>query len=105
MSIAINKIYSYTHIRAVNKKGKDMEQIVYSPKSLGMAIQRQRRAKKLNQEEVGKPFKLVQSTISTVEQGFPGTQISTLFRVLAALDLEMVIRSKKSAMLKNDGDW
>ena len=83
-----------------------MEQMVYSPKSLGMAIQRQRRAKKLNQEEAGKPFKIVQSTISTVEQGFPGTQISTLFRVLAALDLEMIIRSKESSKkAKDDKDW
>ncbi len=43
-----------------------MEQMVYSPKSLGMAIQRQRKAKKLTQTEAGSPFKLVQTTIYTI---------------------------------------
>jgi len=81
-----------------------MEQIVYSPKTLGMAIQRQRKMKKINQEDAGRPFKIGQSTISTVEQGFPGTQISTLFRILAALDLEMVIRSKDSINLSIDDE-
>lgn len=81
-----------------------MEQMVYSPKSLGMAIQRQRKAKKLTQTEAGSPFKLVQTTISTIEQGFPGTQIETIFRVLSALDLEMIIRTKQSS-IPTDEDW
>lgn len=71
-----------------------MEQIVYSPESLGNAIKRQRKAKQLNQKETGSPFKIEQSTISNIEQGTPGTRIETLFRLLAALDLEMVIRPK-----------
>lgn len=71
-----------------------MEQFVYSPKSLGIAIQRQRKAKKLNQLEAGKPLKLKQATVSSIESGAPGTHIDTLFRLLAALDLEMIIRSK-----------
>jgi HTH-type transcriptional regulator/antitoxin HipB len=77
-----------------------MEQIVSSPKSLGSAITRQRKAKKLSQTEAGSAFKLEQSTISSIEQGAPGTRLETLFRVLAALELEMIIRPKTTSINK-----
>lgn len=77
-----------------------MEQFVFSPKSLGQAIQRFRIKKKLNQKDAGEPFKLKQSTISSIENGALGTRIDTLFRVLAALDLEMIIRSKDEDSMK-----
>jgi HTH-type transcriptional regulator/antitoxin HipB len=82
-----------------------MEQFVYSPKSLGSAIKRQRKAKKLTQTEVGRSFKIEQSTVSAIEQGVPGTRLETLFRMLAALELEIVVRSKKSTRDKAKGDW
>jgi HTH-type transcriptional regulator/antitoxin HipB len=72
-----------------------MEQFIYSPKSLGTAIKRQRKIKKLSQTQAGSTFKIEQSTISSIEQGAPGTRLETLFRVLAALDLEIIIRPKK----------
>jgi HTH-type transcriptional regulator/antitoxin HipB len=80
-----------------------MEQLVHSPKSLGSAIKRCRKGKKLSQKEAGDPFKLDQTTISSIEQGAEGTRIGTLFRILAALELEMVIRSKK--MVTDTEDW
>lgn len=74
-----------------------MEQIVYSTKSLGHAVKRQRKAKKLTQKEAGSVFKIDQTTVSDIEQGAAGTRLETLFRMLAALGLEMVIRPKQSA--------
>lgn len=82
-----------------------MDQLVSSPKSLGSAIKRQRKAKKLTQNEAGSAFKLDQTTISSIEQGAPGTRLETLFRMLAALDLEMVIRPKKNTSVKNGENW
>ncbi len=82
-----------------------MGQLVYSPKSLGNVIRRVRKAKKLSQSQTGSPFKLEQSTLSHIEQGVPGTRIETVFRVLAALDLEIVIRSKKENDSKTPGTW
>jgi HTH-type transcriptional regulator/antitoxin HipB len=79
-----------------------MEQLIFSPKSLGIAVRRQRKAKKLNQKEVGKIFNLEQSTVSTIERGAPGTRLETLFRLLASLDLEMVIRPKNHS---KKGNW
>ena len=51
-----------------------MEQLVFSAKSLGSAIKRQRKAKMLTQKEGGIPFKLDQTTVSSIEQGAPGTR-------------------------------
>lgn len=82
-----------------------MEQLIYSPKSLGLAIKRARKAKKLNQKEAGSPFNIDQTTVSSLEQGVPGTRLETLFRMLAALDLEMVIRPKKIIKQRTKENW
>lgn len=82
-----------------------MEQLIYSPQALGNAIKRQRKVKKLSQKEAGSAFNLDQTTVSSIEQGAPGTRLETLFRILAALDLEMIIKPKKVTNLKNNVDW
>lgn len=82
-----------------------MEQLINSPKTLGHALKRQRKLKKLNQKEAGAAFNMSQDTVSSVEQGSPGTRLETLFRLLAALDLEMVIRSKKTINTKKSEQW
>jgi HTH-type transcriptional regulator / antitoxin HipB len=82
-----------------------MEQLVHSPKSLGNAIKRQRNAKKLSQKNAGGAFKIEQSTLSSIEQGAEGTRLSTLFRILAALDLEIIVRSKENSARKNKENW
>ncbi len=82
-----------------------MEQLIHSPQSLGNAIKRQRKAKQLSQKDAGSAVKIEQSTISSIEQGAPGTRLETLFRILAALDLEMIIRPKKSLSKKTAENW
>lgn len=71
-----------------------MESVVTSPKMLGQQLKRFRKKKNLNQTEAGQPFCLEQSTISSIERGAGGTRLETLFRLLAALDIEMIIRDK-----------
>ena len=82
-----------------------MEQFAYSPKSLGEIIKRQRKSKHLNQTQAGEAFKLEQSTVSSIEQGAAGTRLDTLFRMLAALDLEMIIRAKDSRSTFENESW
>ncbi|MGE3921170.1 MAG: helix-turn-helix domain-containing protein [Gammaproteobacteria bacterium] len=82
-----------------------MEQLIHSLKALGATIKRQRKAKKLTQTEVGNEFNIDQSTLSSVEQGAEGTRLITLFRILAALDLEMVIRSKGTKRSDDMESW
>lgn len=83
-----------------------MERLVYSPKSLGSIIKEQRKKKKLSQKLVGSgAVKIEQSTISSIEQGAPGTRLETVFRILAALNLEMVIRPKMKTRHKIKWEW
>lgn len=72
-----------------------MKQFVRSAKTLGAAIRWQRELKKLTQKNAGRHFKIAQSTLSEIENGNPNARIGTIFRVLAALDLELVVRSKE----------
>lgn len=73
-----------------------MQQLVYSAKSLGTEITRARKEKGLNHFEAGNFCKLDANTVSNIETGAPATKIETIFRLLAALDLEMLIRPKLS---------
>jgi len=57
-------------------------------------LRRRRQSLKLTQEDMGKRVSLRQATISKLETGEPGTRLSTLFDVLTALDLEIVIRPR-----------
>jgi HTH-type transcriptional regulator / antitoxin HipB len=74
-----------------------MDQIARTPKQIGDAVRRQRRKLGLNQTSVGDQTKTRQATISAVERGAAGTQLGTLCNILAALDLEFVIRPRTKA--------
>jgi HTH-type transcriptional regulator / antitoxin HipB len=74
-----------------------MNQIARTPKQIGDAVRRQRRKLGMNQTSVGDQTKMRQATISAVERGAAGTQLGTLCNILAALDLEFVIRPRTKA--------
>ena len=74
-----------------------MDQIARSPKQVGEALRRRRRHLSLTQTDLGAKTDLRQATISAVESGEPGTQLRTLCDVMAALDLELVIRPRSKA--------
>ena len=71
---------------------KDMS--ISTPASLGQALRAARSEAKLTQTEVGSKVGVDQSTISSVENGNPGTRLDTLFHLLAALNLELSVRSR-----------
>lgn len=81
-----------------------MEQIARTAKQVGAAIRRVRRAKSLTQSGVGSKTRLRQGTVSRLETGEADTQLRTLFEVLAALDLEIVIRERSKASAKDIED-
>jgi HTH-type transcriptional regulator/antitoxin HipB len=68
------------------------DQIARTPKQIGDAVRRHRRAQGLKQEDLGNKTNLRQATISALEAGEPGTHLRTLFDVLTALNMELVIR-------------
>ena len=71
--------------------------ILRSPKQIGNAIRRRRRSLNLNQTDLGQKTHLRQATISGLESGSAGTSLRTLFDVLTALDLELVVRERTKA--------
>lgn len=82
-----------------------MEQIVRTPEQIGYAVRRRRRQLGLTQMSLGEKTKLRQATVSALEAGEARTQLRTLCAVLAALDLEFVIRPRtKSAVAEEIED-
>jgi HTH-type transcriptional regulator / antitoxin HipB len=73
-----------------------MEVIARTPQQLGHALMRVRRKQELTQDKLAELSGLRQGTVSTAEGGEPGTEIGTICTLLAALDLEIVIRPRAS---------
>ncbi|MDT0617049.1 helix-turn-helix domain-containing protein [Salinisphaera sp. P385] len=74
-----------------------MDQVARTTKQIGASIRRRRRALGLRQGDVGDKTNLRQATISALENGESGTQLRTLVDVMAALDLELVVRERSRA--------
>lgn len=76
---------------------------------LGNAVRRIRKLKGLTQADVGDRVRLRQGTVSSIESGNPNTRLDTLIAVLQALDLEIIIRSRKSfaqeSVAGDDPEW
>lgn len=81
-----------------------MNQKILSPEGLGAALRKERNRKGLSQTDVGKSVGIDQPTVSRVEKGNPGTELGTLFRLLAALGLELVIQERSSQIVETKGD-
>lgn len=64
---------------------------------IGAIVHRERRARGFTQAQLGNKIGRRQATISKLEKGEPATQLSTLFDVLTALDLELVIGARTKA--------
>ncbi len=69
-------------------------QVARNAKQLATALKRFRRLLKLTQEQVGESAGIPQTTVSKVEVGLVDPTLTTCFRILAALDLELVIRPR-----------
>jgi HTH-type transcriptional regulator/antitoxin HipB len=80
-----------------------MDQLGRTATQLGAIVRRQRRRRGLSQGALGSKVQFRQATISSLEAGEPRTQLRTLLDVLAALDLEIVVRprTKGSAEIEN----
>ena len=71
-----------------------------APDQLGVAIQRIRKQQGMTQQELAEKAGVQQRTISKIENGQLNTELNTIFNILNALKLEMVIREKSSKKLK-----
>ena len=75
-----------------------------SAANLAMQVKEQRLARNMNQIEMAQKIGLKQSTVSAFENTPGGTKLDTLFKLLSALDLELVIQPREQATDSTDAD-
>lgn len=71
-----------------------MSTAAQTPKQLGQILKGQRKLQQLTQKEAAKQVGLLPKTISKLELAPETATIESLFKLLSALRLELVLRSK-----------
>ena len=71
-----------------------MDSIARTKKQLGSIIRRSRKNNGMSQGVLGAKASLRQATISDIENGESDASLTTLMDILAALDLELVVRPR-----------
>jgi HTH-type transcriptional regulator/antitoxin HipB len=75
-----------------------MPLIARSPKQLGNVIQRTRRQLGLTQTQLANIAGLRQEKVSIIENGQDGAKLSTIFALLAALNLEITVGERSGKL-------
>jgi HTH-type transcriptional regulator/antitoxin HipB len=73
-----------------------MDQIARTPLQLGAILRRRRKSLGLSQAELSQRISLRQASISALEAAEADAKLSTLMELLAALNLELVVRPRSS---------
>ena len=71
-----------------------MQNIARSPQDIGHALREARKAKGLTQSQLAALSGIWQETISKIENGLGGTKLETIFDLLAALELELIVADR-----------
>ncbi len=75
-----------------------------SPKVLGQILKSARTRKGLNQHQAGDLVGITQPMVSRIERGESNARIGTLFRLFAALDMEVIVRPRTGQTPLSEGD-
>ncbi|CRY54669.1 MULTISPECIES: helix-turn-helix domain-containing protein [Yersinia] len=81
---------------------------ITSAAMLANTLRNERKKSKLTQRKTAETVGLKQSTVSEFENHPDGTRLDTLFKLLAALDLELQVRPRNSNIKDNttwDQEW
>lgn len=76
---------------------------IKTPQQLGAVLQGCRKARALTQAQTGERIGLPQKEISRLEMNPGRTSLARVFQVLAALDMEIVVRERGAA--GNSSEW
>jgi HTH-type transcriptional regulator/antitoxin HipB len=79
-----------------------MEYPIKTPSHLGAVLKGFRRDRKLTQADVGAAVGLPQNAISEIEAAPDRSSLGRVFKLLAALDLDLVVRPKQPG---KPSDW
>ena len=77
---------------------------ITTPAMLAVSIREQRKQSKLTQAQTAEQVGLKQATISEFENKPGSTKLETLFKILAALNLELHVE-KRGSTLNEDKAW
>ena len=80
-----------------------MKQVAGSPEQLGKILRGERQTKEMSQQEIASKVGMRQKTVSALELDGGRSTIASLFRLLSALDLAIVIQRKSD--LSSESDW
>ena len=81
-----------------------MDNIARTQKQLGSIIRRCRKNNGMSQGALGSKASLRQATISSIENGESDASLTTMMDILAALDLELVVRPRSKGSDTNIED-
>jgi HTH-type transcriptional regulator/antitoxin HipB len=81
-----------------------MEQAARTQGQLGAFLRRTRKAANLTQAQLSELINKRQATISNLESAEAGSTLETLFSVLTALDLELVVRPRRKSTTRSIED-
>jgi HTH-type transcriptional regulator/antitoxin HipB len=73
-----------------------VDYVARTPAQLGPILRSIRIERGLTQQEAGAKVGLKQSTVSAIESNSERTSVDTLYKLLSALELELVVRDKPS---------
>lgn len=76
------------------KKNADAGYPIKTPQQLGAVLQGFRKQRGQTQAQVARASGLLQSAVSELEQDSSTASLNRIFKLLAALDLELVVRSR-----------
>ncbi len=80
-----------------------MEFPIRTPNQLGAVLRGQRKKKKLTQADAGTNVGLRQNAVSIIEADPGRSSVGRLFKLLSALDLELVVRDKGQHRARGEG--
>ena len=75
---------------------------IKTPQQLGSVLQGYRRGRKLTQQMVGAKVGLAQKAVSKIELAPGRAGLSQIFKLLAALDLELVVRPRGASSIRSE---
>ena len=78
--------------------------LIQSPKALALYVRGQRKERMLTQTDVGEVVGILQDTISDFENRPDSSKVDTMFRIMAAVGLEIHV-VPSGAKLSGDNEW
>lgn len=78
----------------ITHRGYSMDFTIRTAQHLAQALKAQRAGKKLTQQQTGKRVGMLPKTISALESTPERSSVDSLLKLLAALDMELVLREK-----------